>query len=50
MLPKDSGGYNSIIMLPKDSGGYNTLILTTMKMFFFFIEQLEQTSVRLQIE
>ena len=28
MLPKDSGGYNSIIMLPKDSGGYNTLILT----------------------
>ena len=29
MLPKDSGGYNSIIMLPKDSGGYNTLILTT---------------------
>jgi len=28
MLPKDSGGYISIIMLPKDSGGYNTLILT----------------------
>jgi len=28
MLPKDSGGYNSILMLPKDSGGYNTLILT----------------------